>query len=114
MTNYENGMKLERAVKALLEKNGYLVVCSKGSRGPVDAIAVKPGEILFVQSKGNGYIAPAARDRLAVLGVQYRATILAAYWHKPGRDARTVAFKTLTGQQWTPDYALREVSCGDD
>lgn len=50
-TNYERGRQLEYDAKAALDANGYLTVRSAGSKGAVDIMAIKPGQVLLVQCK---------------------------------------------------------------
>ena len=58
MSSYSNGMAMERRTKAKLERDGYYVVKSAGSKGAADLVAVKAGEILFIQCKLDSYVAP--------------------------------------------------------
>lgn len=115
MSNYRHGAELERAAKHVLEDNGYFVVKAGGSKGAADLVALKPGEILLVQCKTDGYLRPAERVALADLAIQLRARALVGEWHKEGRAARTVRFMhmvyggPLPGYaEWTPDWALEE------
>jgi len=54
--NYRRGADLERAAKHYLEDNGYYVIKSAGSKGIADLVGIKPGEILYVQCKLDGYL----------------------------------------------------------
>ena len=111
-SNYRNGADLERAAKRVLEDNGYYVIKSAGSKGIVDLAAFKPGEILFVQCKASGYVAPAERDKLYDLAKSLYATALTASWRKEGNAARQVAFCELAGRvlhwDWSPDYGIAD------
>jgi Holliday junction resolvase len=49
-TNYERGRAFEYRVKQYLEKQGYFVVRSAGSKFP-DLIAIKHGKVLAVEVK---------------------------------------------------------------
>ncbi|MFZ3058402.1 MAG: group I intron-associated PD-(D/E)XK endonuclease [Candidatus Methanoperedens sp.] len=53
MSNYSKGIKAEKKVKSKLEKMGWLVRQSKGSRGPFDLYAMKGGKKLLVQVKSG-------------------------------------------------------------
>lgn len=66
MTQYAKGRRLEWKVRKDLVGNGYLVVRAAGSKGDTkaDLIAIKPGQILFVQVKDDGALPPAEWDRL--------------------------------------------------
>jgi hypothetical protein len=117
VTNYRNGANLERAAKRYLEDNGYYVTKSGGSKGVVDLVALKPGEVLLVQCKTDGYLAPAERTALRQLALRLNATALAGRWAKEGRAARTVGFAELVSMEpagnrpWTPDHALDIGAC---
>lgn len=113
MTRYEGGAVLERAAKKVLEDGGYYVIKSGGSKGIADLVALKPGETVLVQCKGNGYIAPAERVAFRKLGLRLGAVCLLGRWEKTGpRGGRSAAFSELTsmgpaGQRpWTPDHGL--------
>ncbi len=49
--NYRRGYIAELRAKEELERAGYLVLRTAGSKGPCDLVAVKEGEVLFVQVK---------------------------------------------------------------
>jgi Holliday junction resolvase len=121
---YRDGRKLEYAAAADLRSNGYTVLRMAGSHGIVDLIAVKPGELLFIQCKLDGYLTPRERagllelarppDRealLAVAGLTGGVPVLAC-WQKDGRHARVIEYRELTGpgprdwRAWTPDWAM--------
>jgi Holliday junction resolvase-like predicted endonuclease len=109
MSNYSDGARFERATRHHLEENGYQVIRSAGSKGKVDLVAFKTGEILFVQNKLNGLCAPAERTELRRLAGMVGALPIVAYRHKEGRAAATVRYRLLTGAGpkafagWTPD-----------
>ena len=52
VTNYERGRAFEYKVKRYLEKRGYFVVRSAGSRFP-DLIAIKNGKVLAIEVKNH-------------------------------------------------------------
>lgn len=69
MTNYRNGADFERAVKADLEADGYWVIRAAGSKGKIDVLAIKPGQMLAIQVKRNGKVDPGERrDVLDIAG----------------------------------------------
>jgi Holliday junction resolvase len=116
-SGYRNGADLERAVKHHLEDDGYqLVIKSGGSKGKVDVIALKPGQILLVQCKRAGAMSPADRVALRHLALDLGAVPLLARWAKEGSAARTVSFAeltptTLSGHRpWTADRALADAN----
>lgn len=45
--SYRKGFRLEHKVKQLLEKEGFFVVRSAGSRGIADLVAIKPPSSIF-------------------------------------------------------------------
>ena len=111
MSGYRNGADLERAAKHHLEDNGYYVIKSGGSKGIVDLAAFKPGELLFVQCKRAGYLSPSERRTLHGLAVKLGAVPLAAFWHKQGTAARTIAYVelfSLHGSPWSPDHGIAD------
>lgn len=59
--NYRRGYEFERTIKLHLEAEGYWVIAARSSKGKVDLVAFKPGQVLFVQAKTNGKISPAER-----------------------------------------------------
>lgn len=63
-TPYQRGKDFQRRVRDLLRSNGYEVVESAGSKTKIDQVAVKPGQVLFVQCKRNGALPPAEWNRL--------------------------------------------------
>ena len=75
--NYRRGSAFERKVKEMLELDGYYVVRSAGSHGVADLVAVKPGEVLFVQCKTTG-ISAAECNVLVETSAQYGAVPVVA------------------------------------
>jgi Holliday junction resolvase len=111
-SGYRNGADLERAVKHHLEDDGYqLVIKSGGSKGKVDVIALKPGQVLLIQCKRSGTMSPADRIALRSLACNLGAVPLLARWIKDGNAARTIHFAELTSAgmwPWTADSALAD------
>ena len=114
MSGYSDGRKLEYATLASLTLDGYWCVRAAGSKGKADVVALKPGlvnEILFVQCKTSGLMAPADREDLFELATVFDGIALCARWVKEGRAARTVEFRELTGpgpKDWQPWTAWLE------
>lgn len=50
-TNYQRGANLEYKVRRQFEEAGYYVVRSAGSRGVADLVAVKQGQVFWIQVK---------------------------------------------------------------
>lgn len=116
---YRQGQELEQEVKRHLQDNGYHVVRSAGSKGAVDLVALKRGEVLVVQCKLDGDVPGAERITFFSLACSVGAVCLVARWHKPSaRAARIVAYEELTSaapggrRGWTPDHGL-DVSMTD-
>jgi Holliday junction resolvase len=115
VSGYSDGRKLEYAAADLLWADGYWVMRSAGSKGTADIVAIKLGEILFVQCKLSGTLTPGERHALVALAAERGGTALCARWVKVGRAARTVEFRELTGpgpkdwRPWTADHALEEI-----
>jgi Holliday junction resolvase len=111
--HYARGSDFERAIKAALEDDGYFVVRSAGSKGKVDLVAVKPGQLLFVQAKINGLCPPAERAELLRVAARAEALPIVAYKGTEGRR-RPIRYRLLTGPgpkefiDWTPDYINNE------
>lgn len=97
MSAYGRGRTFEWLVRDHLAENGYSVIRAAGSKGnaKVDLIALKPGQILFVQCKSTaGALGPDEWDRLVeVSGWVSAVPILAA---KGGRG-QGVQYTRLLG-----------------
>lgn len=112
MSRYEAGYRLECAARDDLRANGYEVIRSASSKGAVDLVAFKRGEILFVQCKTGGVIGPRERAELRRVAGIAGAVPISAAWHKDGRAARTIAYTRWAtsapdgARRWTPDHAL--------
>lgn len=111
-TNKARGTAFERKVSAALTEDGYLVIRAAGSHGAADLIAIKPGQVLFVQVKlgGAGACSPAEWNEFFRLATSVAALPILAY--RPGRQG--IAYWLVTGAKervtkvppavaWTPD-----------
>lgn len=109
-TNGARGASFERKVAAALTADGYLVVRAAGSHGPADLIAIKFGQVLFVQAKLNGRMDPHEWNPFYTIATSVGALPILAY--RPGRQG--IAYLLLTGPKatlsktapavaWTPD-----------
>lgn len=100
MSGYRQGRDVEWAVVHHLADNGYDLVRASSSKGCADVVAVKPGQVLFVNVKRTNPPGPAERaDLLRVAGHIPCALPLVAL----GRPRLT--FRRLTGPgpaQWVP------------
>lgn len=63
-SNYARGARLERLARASLQRHGYTVIRSAGSKGAVDLAAFCPQRILLIQVKAER-VTPADRRKLA-------------------------------------------------
>ena len=96
MSQYHAGRRFEWTVRDDLFANGYEVIRAAGSKGgsKVDLIALKPGQLLFVQAKQTGALPPSEWDRLVEVSTWVDAVpILAA---KGGRG-QGVRYTRLLG-----------------
>ncbi len=95
MSHYAAGRRFEWAVRDDLYDNGYEVIRAAGSKGgsKVDLIALKPGQLVFVQCKQTGTLPPAEWDRLVEVSAWVGAVpVLAA---KGGRGQGFVYTRLL-------------------
>jgi Holliday junction resolvase len=113
MSHYAKGTRFEHKVRDDLAENGYEVMRAAGSKGStkLDLIALKPGEMLFVQCKTTGLISPAEWNRVYEVAGWVGAVPLLA---SNGPRGRGVTYGRLTGVKvprsrtrpcvpWTPD-----------
>lgn len=91
-TNYQRGYRGEKRARELLESWGYFVVESRGSRGPIDLVAVptRPvaratdGKIRLIQVKTGESRERVDRGRLRSLGKKLEESrVLIEYWWFP-------------------------------
>lgn len=66
MTQYTTGRRFEYAVIKDLEVDGYDVIRAAGSKGKIDILAWKPGQILCIQAK-SGKAWPPPSERAEVI-----------------------------------------------
>lgn len=85
MTAYQVGKRFEDKTRDYLRSEGYEVVRSSGSKTKIDHVALKPGQLLLVQCKRTGLIAPAEWDRLVELAGWVDAVPLLAVNGPKGR-----------------------------
>jgi Holliday junction resolvase len=80
MTQYSRGADFERKVGKDLQRHGYFVIRSGGSRGPVDLAANAPGPVnLYIQCKRDGRLSIEDRRDLYNLALAFNATPILAY-----------------------------------
>lgn len=110
MSNYAAGRRVEWAVRDDLARNGYTVFRAAGSKGPADLIALKDGEVLFVNVKRDTLPSPAERAALLALARLLPGVGAAIWAHKPAGDP--IRYRRLVGAgptehvAWLPDWAF--------
>ena len=108
-SNYVRGYRFEQRISAHLTDNGYFCVESRGSHGPVDILARKPGQTLAVQAKISGKLTVAEwNDFLDVCLRHGMVPLLACreglrlvFWQLTGRRAPYV--RQLPRRPWVAD-----------
>ncbi|MEU7677926.1 hypothetical protein AB0C42_24300 [Micromonospora taraxaci] len=96
MTEYDKGRRFEWKTRDDLTPNGYEVLRAAGSKGgtKIDLVAIKPGQLLFIQCKADGKLGPAEWNRVYEVAAWAGALpILAAN----GPRGRGVAYTLLLG-----------------
>lgn len=94
--HYAKGARFEWKTRDDLADNGYEVVRAAGSKGStkMDLLAIKPGQILFVQCKANGTLPPDEWDRLVEVAAWVGAVAVLA---SNGPRGRGVTYTRLLG-----------------
>jgi Holliday junction resolvase len=94
-TGYRLGRDLEYRTKRQLERDGYWVQRAAASKGLVDLVALKPGQILLVQCKRSGSLPPAEWNALHTLAGMLGAVPVMAVMGARGTELwRLLAAKT--------------------
>jgi hypothetical protein len=102
MSGYSDGVRVEHAVIHELTRDGYHTVRAASSKGMADVVAVKDGQVLFINVK-----------RTTPPGPKERAQLLAVAACLPGvgvpivalGPASRVTYRRLTGhgpRDWVP------------
>jgi Holliday junction resolvase len=79
VTNYARaGRDVEHAARRALNDAGYWTMRAAASKGAVDVIGLKHGQILFVQCKRSGSLPPAEWNALYGLAMELGAVPLLA------------------------------------
>lgn len=92
-TTYRLGRAVEYRIRDDLRLRGYFVLRSPASKSPLDLIAVKPGVVLFVQSKRSLVLDPAEWNEFLALAVSVGACPLLA----GSPTGRGIVYRRLTG-----------------
>jgi len=109
MSSYSDGVRVEHAVIDDLKANGYDTVRAASSKGLADVVAVKPGQILFVNCKRTNPPGPTEREDLLRVASHLPGLALAIVALKPLRQPlqyrRLLAVAPKAWTAWTPDEA---------
>ena len=110
-TQYARGRAFEYRVKSLLEKHGYFVMRSAGSRSPVDLVAFRETQTIFIQCKRHGAIDRNDVNILYDLSMKHGAMPVLS--EIPKGKTRGIDLWVLTGKmgrkqrkplvRWSPD-----------
>jgi Holliday junction resolvase len=92
---YRRGREFEYRVRDHLKAHGYFVLRSPASKSPIDLVAIRPGEVLFVQCKRGGSLGPGEWNRLWELAESCCALPILAETPWP----RTYRFWRLTARK---------------
>lgn len=84
MNKYRKGADKERQLKHLLEKWGWFVVRSAGSKGELDLVAIRNGRAVGLQVK-IGRIGQEEMQQLSALAARLSIPVYAVLWNKEKR-----------------------------
>lgn len=73
-TMYRLGRSFEYRVRDYLRARGFFVLRSPASKSPIDLVAIRPGEVLLIQCKRGGGLAPGEWNELYDLASSCGAT----------------------------------------
>ena len=62
--NYRRGRRLEYLARTALVADGYTVIRSAGSKGPVDLVAINANQVRLIQIKSPGHVQDSDRTKL--------------------------------------------------
>lgn len=85
-SRYMLGRAFEYRVRDFLRGKKYFVLRSPRSGGPADLVALKKGQILFVQCRSGGYMPKIKIEELISLARSVGAIPVLAYRRKRGRE----------------------------
>jgi Holliday junction resolvase len=111
-SNYARGRALEHRVRTHLREQGYEVLRTAGSKSKVDLVALKTGQLLFVQCKRSGALPPAEWNALWDLARMVGAVpVLAEQLVRGRRYWRLTARKDVPGRpQPMVEFVLDEIT----
>ena len=114
MSGYSDGRRVEWAViNDHLKPNGYWTVRAASSKGMADVVAVKDGQVLFVNAKLTTAPGPKERDDLLTVAACLPGVGVPLVALGP---ASNITFRRLTGhgphdwEPWTPDEIAHHTS----
>lgn len=94
-TRYRLGRAVEYRVRDALIKQGYYVMRSPASKSPIDLVAIKPGQVLFIQCKRGGALPPAEWNAIYDLATSSGAIPILAEYPYP----RTIRYWRLIARK---------------
>jgi hypothetical protein len=109
MSGYAAGVRVERAVIADLQANGYFTVRGASSKGLADVVAIKEGQLCLVNVKKT--TPPGPEERAALWRVSRCIPDFGVALVALGPASR-ITYRELTGtgpkawQPWTPDELI--------
>jgi Holliday junction resolvase len=116
VTAYADGRRFEYKTRTHLRGEGYEVTRAASSKTKLDLVAMKPGELLFVQCKRDGDCGPAEWDRLVELAEWVGAVPILAvngpagrgivYWRLVGPKRRNVRFDQQRVVRFYTDHVV--------
>jgi len=119
VTAYQVGKRFEDKTRNHLRSEGYDVTRAAGSKTKLDLIAMKPGQLLFVQCKRDGAIGPAEWGRLVELAGWVGAIPVLAvngprgygvdYWRLLGRKVRGKPMAAQPAERFLTDLVAGPV-----
>ena len=77
--SYLKGVRFERKVKKFLEEKDYFCIRTAGSHSLIDLIAIKEGNITWLQCKNKDFISLAEKEPLKALKVKFNINIQIVY-----------------------------------
>lgn len=95
MNEYREGRRVEYAVIAHLQEQGYDTIRAASSKGLADVVAIKPGQVLLVNVKRTTPPGPAERADLLRVAASLPGVAVPLVALKPRREGLT--FRRLTG-----------------
>ena len=93
---YRLGRAVEYRARDHLRKLGYFVLRSPASKSPIDLVAIRKGQILFIQCKRSGLLGPDEWNELFRLCASVGAVPILAGMHDSGRG---IVYSRLLGEK---------------